>query len=196
MKQLKKYLLLLLALFIAALNFNLILKPLKLVVGGTGGIAVILNHILKVSPSLIILIINVIMLIISFLTLPKDTTYGTIIATFGYPLFVKLTSKIPTINVTGLGIFGLVIIAGIVCGVTGGIIYQLGFSNGGISVIPLLLNKYFHIGISISIFIINGIIVLLGCYYFGIVNCLYSIIIIFLQSFLIRKILNLKILTK
>ena len=45
-----KYFLLLLALFIAALNFNLILKPLHLVTGGTQGLAIILNHLLKLKP--------------------------------------------------------------------------------------------------------------------------------------------------
>lgn len=196
MKRLKRYLLLFLALFIAALNFNLILKPLKLVVGGTQGVAVIFNHLLKISPSLIILIVNIVMLIISYFTLPKETTYGTVLATFIYPLFVKLTSFIPAINASGIWIFLLVILAGVVCGVTGGIIYYLGFSNGGVSVLPLLIGKYFKINISISTFIINGLLVLLGGFSFGLKKFLYSIIIIFLQSFLIRKILGFKKRTK
>ncbi len=189
MKKIKKYIELLLVLLIAAFNFNLILKPLNLVTGGNQGLAILLNHLLKISPALIILIINIIMLLISFFTLPKQTTYGTVLATFAYPFFVKLTSnlKIPIID-NYLIIY--IILAGIICGVTGGIIYRLGFSNGGISVLPVVFNSYFHIKIYLTTFLLNALIVLLGCYYFGIVKCLYSILIIFLQSYLIKKVLN------
>ncbi len=192
MKKLKKYIYLLLVLLVAALNFNLILKPLKLVVGGTQGVAVILNHLLKLSPSLIILIVNVLMLIISFFTLKKETTLGTVEATFMYPILVKLTSFIPSVKVDGVWVILLVILAGIVCGVTGGLVYRLGFSNGGVSVLPLLIEKYFSIHVYLSTFIINGIIVLLGIIYFGILKGVYSVIIVLLQSYLIKKVLSFK----
>ena len=186
----KKYIYLILSLFLAALNFNLILKPLELVVGGTQGVAIIINHLINVRPSLIILIINTIMLLLSFIFLSHETTYGTIIATFIYPLLVRLTSNIPFLNFNnGFNII-LVIIAGIICGITGGIIYKQGFSNGGISIIPLLINKYFHIKVYLSTFIMNGIIVILGCFYFGILKTIYSVIVIILQSLLIKIILR------
>ena len=186
----KKYIYLILSLFLAALNFNLILKPLELVVGGTQGVAIIINHLINVRPSLIILIINTIMLLLSFIFLSHETTYGTIIATFIYPLLVRLTSNIPFFNFNnGFNII-LVIIAGIICGITGGIIYKQGFSNGGISIIPLLINKYFHIKVYLSTFIMNGIIVILGCFYFGILKTIYSVIVIVLQSLLIKIILR------
>ena len=67
----KKYLLLLIILLIAAINFNLFLKPLKLVTGGTQGLSIIINSFTNVSNSLIILIINIIMLILSFIFYTK-----------------------------------------------------------------------------------------------------------------------------
>ena len=95
-RKMKRYLLLLVALFFAALNFNVILKPLSLVTGGTQGVALLLNHLLQLSPALLILIINLITFITSYFTLSKTVTYGTMIASFAYPLFVKITSIIPT----------------------------------------------------------------------------------------------------
>ena len=90
----KKYLLLLIILLIAAINFNLFLKPLKLVTGGTQGVSIIINSFTNVSNSLLIFIINLLMLILSFIFLRKQTTFGTILATISYPLFVKLTSSL------------------------------------------------------------------------------------------------------
>ena len=192
MKKIRKYIYLLIVLLIAAINFNLILKPLDLVTGGTQGAALLFSHVFKITPSIVIFIINIIMLIISYLFLERETTYGTIVATFMYPLFVRLTNSL-TLNLVNEYNFLFVILAGIVCGVTGGLVYKLGFSNGGISIIALLVRKYLHIEIAITNFIVNGIIVLLGLYYFGIVKCLKAILVIFLQSFLIRLILKRKV---
>lgn len=196
MEKLKKYIYLLLTLLGAAINFNLILKPLNLVAGGTQGLAIIINHIFKISPALIILLINIIMLVVSYLKLPKSTTYGIIISTFLYPLFIKLTCLIPTVKITNTYIIIPVIIAGIICGLTGGYIYKLGFSSGGINVVAILFKKYFKIKISITNFFINVIIILLGSIRFGFIKGIYSIVIIIINSLIINKILGKKINTK
>ena len=62
----KKYIILIISLFFAALNFNLFLKPLNLVTGGNQGVAIIIKHLTKLKPSFIILIINIIALIICY----------------------------------------------------------------------------------------------------------------------------------
>ena len=126
------------------------------------------------------------MLITSYIFLPKKTTYGTIISTFIYPLFVKLTSNI---NIPNENII-YVIITGIICGITGGYIFKLGFSSGGINVIPILLKKYMNIKIPISNIIINGIIILLSYKEFGLIKTIYSIIVIIINTIVINKILK------
>lgn len=185
-----RYLFFLFILFIAAINFNLFLRPLELVTGGTQGIAVVLEHLLKFDPAIIILVINIIALIVSYFLLDKDTTYGTIVATFIYPIFVKLTSNITSlIPISIEDPLLYVLLTGVTCGITGGLVYKLGFSSGGVNVIALIIRKYFHIQIGITNFIVNTIIILLGGIYFGLTKCLYSIIVVFLNSYLINKIM-------
>lgn len=186
----KRYLLLALALLFASLNFNLILKPLELVTGGTQGLALLLDSVMKLNPSLIILIINVITLIISYFCLSKETTYGTIAATFLYPFFVKVTSFLPNFEFLYHYEFLSAIIAGIVCGTTGGYVYLLGFSSGGVSTVNLLVNKYLKMKVALSNFLINAIIILLGCFIFGIKKGFYSIIVITISSILINLLLR------
>lgn len=173
----------------ASLNFNLILKPLKLVTGGTQGVALLINHITNIKPSTIILIMNITALILSYFLLSKKTTKGTVVASIIYPLFVRITNVFDPLD---LNIYLLIILAGITCGITGGIIYKLGFSAGGISTLNLLINKYLKIKVSISNFIVNTIIILCGLYYFGILKCIYSIIIIAISSIIINIILRKK----
>ena len=191
MQKFKKYILLLLILFLASLNFNIILKQLNLVTGGTQGLAIVLNHLFKIEHSTIILVINISMLVISYFTLSKETTYGTILATFIYPLLIKLTSNI-NLNIDENYIIIFIVLTGIICGFTSGYIYKLGFSSGGINVIALIIRKYFHINIAITNFIINTVVILLGAFYFGIIKCLYSILVVFINSYIINKILKQK----
>lgn len=186
----KKYIYLLISLFFAAINLNLFLKPLNLVTGGTQGLAIIINNITSLKLSFIILIINIIALLLSFILLKKETTKGTIISTFAYPIFVKITSYIPTINFINNYQLITALIAGTICGTTGGIIYKLNFSSGGITIINLLLRKYFNIKVSISNFIINTIIIVAGCFFFGITKMLYSLIVITISSFIIHFIMK------
>lgn len=185
----KKYILLLISLFFAAINFNLFLKNLNLVTGGTQGLAIVIKYLINLRPSIIILIINIISLILSYIFLKKETTISTVISTFSYPLFVRLTSFIPTFSFIKNHIFLSSTLAGIICGTTGGIIYKLNFSSGGITIFNLLLRKYLNIKVSISNFIVNGIIIIIGCFFFGILKMLYSLIVITISSLIIHLIM-------
>ena len=89
-----RYGVLIFSLFISSLVFNLLLYPTDLVTGGMNGVAIILNHIFDISPSLIILIGSVLLLGLSYLFLGLDQTAGSLVATLVYPLFVSLTEPL------------------------------------------------------------------------------------------------------
>ena len=182
----KKYLKLLLILLIAAINFNIFLKPMKLVTGGTQGLAIIIHELIKMPHSTIVLIINLLMLILSYIFLKKETTLGTVIATISYPLFIKLTSFFNLNISTNLL---NVILTGIISGLTNGYIYKLGFTAGGINTIAPIINKYKNIKIGTINLIINIIILLIGCLQFGIKKLLYAIVVIIINSILINLVM-------
>lgn len=182
-----KYFLLLLALFIAALNFNLILKPLHLVTGGTQGLAIILNHLLKIKPTSIIFLINLTALILSYFFLTPQNTKSAILSSLVYPFFVKITSSISFIPLPDIL---NAIIAGLICGITGGVIYKLGFSSGGTTIINLLLHQYLNFKISFANFIVNTLIIGAGFFFFGLRKTIYSLVVIIIGSFIIKIILK------
>ncbi len=182
----KKYLLLLIILLIAAINFNLFLKPLKLVTGGTQGVSIIINNFTNISNYLIVLIINILMLILSFIFLRKQTTFGTILATISYPLLIKLTNSLKfNFDYYLLNI----IITGIISGITNGLIYKLGFTAGGINVLAPIINKYKKIKIGTINLIINSLILLIGCLVFGVKNFLYAMLVVIINSIFINIIM-------
>lgn len=192
MKKIKSYIILLLCLFLASLNFNLILKELNLVTGGTQGLAILLNYLVDLKPSLIIFLINTITLIISIFFLPVKNTSGALVSSLIYPLFINLTSYIHPITFLQDYKLIFIILSGIIFGITSGFIYKYNFSSGGLTIINLLIHKYFHIKISLINFIINSIIILLGYFYFGITKTLFSILVIIIGSIIIHLILGFK----
>lgn len=188
----KKYILLLICLFLAALNFNLILSTLKLVTGGTQGLAILLSQITSLKSSIIIFIINITTLTISYFFLTKKSTNSALIATFAYPLFVRLTNNFNSFNFIEKNIYLSVIMAGIICGITNALIYKIGFSSGGITILNLLINKYLKIKIAISNFLVNSLIIILGFFLFGFKKTILALIVISISSLIIYLILRKK----
>lgn len=185
-----RYGVLIFSLFISSLVFNLLLYPTNLVTGGMNGVAIIINHIFDISPSLIILVGSIILLGASYLFLGLDQTGGSLVATLIYPLFVSLTeplSKLIVIDTSDLILISLLI--GILLGITNGFMYKVGFSNGGLNIISQIVYKYFHISLGKTTMTINFIIVLIGGFYFGFNMMLYAFIIIYISGVVIDKVI-------
>ena len=187
---LKRYLMLIIALAIAAVLFNLLIVPTKIVTGGVNGIALITNHLYNWDNSFIILIISVILLLLSFLFLGVERTSGSIVATFIYPLFVKLTSYLVNyINIDTSDLVLISIFIGVIGGFANGIMYKTGFSNGGLPIINQILYEKLKIPVSKSSFVINGIIVFIGGLFFGWTMVMYALIILFINSFVLDRVM-------
>ena len=182
----KNYFFLIILLFISSVNFNLLIKPLHIICGGTQGLSIIINKLTNIDTSLVILLINIFMFILSIIFLNKKISLGIIISTFFYPFFIKLTSNI-SININNILIN--IFLIGIISGICNGLIYKLGFSSSGINILGPLINKYLDIKIGTINLIINIIIILFNILLFNINNLIYSILIIIINSLLINIIL-------
>ena len=185
-----RYGVLIFSLFISSLVFNLLLYPTDLVTGGMNGVAIIINHIFDISPSLIILIGSILLLGISYLFLGLDQTGGSLVATLVYPLFVSLTEPLAryiVIDTSDLILMSILI--GILLGITNGLMYKVGFSNGGLNIISQIAYKYFHISLAKTTMVINFIVVLIGGVYFGFNMMLYAFIIIYISGVVIDKVI-------
>lgn len=186
----KRYSLLIFALFAAAISYNLLIYPAKIVAGGSNGLSIIVESLFKIPPSIFILVFNVTILIIAILTLGFEKSSGSVIATLTYPLFVDLTSGITSIiSINNSDMILICLFIGVISGWTSGIIYKTGFSSGGTSLICQIIFEKFHIAISKSGFLINMIIVLLGGIYFGLENILYATIVLFLSYTVMDRVL-------
>jgi uncharacterized membrane-anchored protein YitT (DUF2179 family) len=188
--RLGRFVLMLISVILSALVYNLLILPINLDSGGVSGIAVITKYVYGFNPAIIIFIISMFCVLLSFMYLDLETTIGTAIASALYPIFIELTSPlINYVNIDVRDIFILVIYAGVIGGIANGLMYRSGYSNGGIPVISQILYKYHKISIAKSNLIINTIIVILGGFFFGWTMVMYAIILLYINSIIIDKVL-------
>ena len=178
------------SLLLSAVIYNVFLLPMNLVTGGSNGIATITNYLYNIDPALMILFISIACIIISLLYLDFERTTGTIIASLMYPLFVEITAPIAKIFVANTSdMFIIIIIAGVLSGIANGLMYKTGYSNGGLPVICQVLYKYFKIPIAKSSLFINLVIVGTGSIFFGLTNAMYAIILLYINSLVLDRVL-------
>ncbi len=180
----KNVVIFIISILVSAINFNLLLKPLSIVCGGSGGVALVVNKISNFSTSHTIAIVYVITVILSIIFLEKKTVASILLASVLYPGFTYLTENISTIiRLNYNDIFLICILSGIIAGICNGIAYRFGYSPGGLGVIAPIFNRFFKTSLSAVNFIVNTTVVLLGAYYFGFNMVVYAIVLLFIDSY-------------
>lgn len=180
------------AVFVLAINYNVFFLHNNLVVGGTSGLSTIIYALTGFSPSRLIFIFNTILIIISFIMLGSDQTKRTIVGSILMPVFIDLTIPlcnkiIPYTNFDN--VFLLILVAALIYGVCNGIVYKTGYTTGGVDILMQIANKYFHIQTGKASFFVNFIIVGIGGVVFGFTKVLYAIIIITINTTIVDRIL-------
>lgn len=185
-------LIMVISMFVLAVNYNTFLLPNDFVIGGTSGIATIVLKFIDIPAATFIFVFNFIFIFLALFLLGPRHTGLSLIGSIVYPFFVSITSgfcsqlaasfEFDTFLLT-------VIISGVLFGTANGFIYKTGFSTGGIDILFQIMNKYFHIPTGTASFMVNIVIIVLGGIFFGKEMAIYAIIVIFINSTLIDKIM-------
>ncbi len=188
----RRFFLLLIGVTILALIYNLFLIPNNLVIGGTSGIAIILQKLCGLDPNIFLYMASLVLILISYFFLGKKETANAIIGSLLYPVMVSATVPLAEF-LKAYFIFDnfliVILLTGLVDGFANGIIYKSGFNTGGSDILMKILNKYAHIPEGKSILYVNTIIILAGGFIFGINKMIYSILILYINSALVDRIL-------
>lgn len=185
-----RYLSFVLGCLIIAISFNLFLEPNDLVPGGVGGASIILNDLFGIDTSVFILIVNILLLILSYFLLGKEKTKASILGSLLFPLFIELTSDINLyLRIDNSQVLLSALFAGVIYGFGAGINYKAGFTTGGTDILNQIVAKYFKVGMGKSILICDGTIVLLSGFVFGLNNLMYSLIILYLISYMSDRVM-------
>lgn len=166
-----------------AISFTLFFSDNDIVTGGSAGLANIVNELCGINMSLFVFIFSLVLLVIGYFALGKNMMIKTVFGVILFPVFMQFSSVFPSIiYLKDSSLFLIVFFGGIFMGLGNGIIIRSGYSVGGFQTIYQILYKYFGISIGKSTFILNGILVVIGGYIFGITKVLYAIIGLYIAS--------------
>lgn len=171
--------------FLIAVSYNVFIAPNKIIPGGTGGIAIILNNLFGINNSAFIFIANIFLLILSYFLLGIDRTKNTFLGSILFPIFVHLTEDINVwLKIDISNVLLSTLLGGLIFGFGIGLVFRAGFSVGGTDTINFINNKYFKITIGKSILLVDGMITLCSGIFLGLNSLMYSIILIYLISYI------------
>ena len=183
----KRYIMLIIALFIYAVAYNMFFVNTGLILGGSGGIAILLKDFLR--PSITIAALSVISLILSAIFMDKRFTINSIVGSILAPLFVELTKDMVIgFTIPTKDMMLVVICGGFLIGIANGLSSRSGLSTGGVDTIIHIISKKLKFSHGNLYAIINGIIIILGGFVLGYRIALYALIDLYIISILTDKV--------
>lgn len=188
-KTLINGMLLILGCLLIALTFNIFCVPNKIVPGGLSGVGIIFDHLFEIKTSYVLLVGNLLLVTTGIICLGLKDTIPSIIGAVVYTLIMYLTECMNiTINLSS--VFLNVITVGVLFGVGCTMVYLSGCSLGGLDIIGVIFNKKFGLTLGTSLFIVNGLVLVIGTFIFGIEALLISLIIRYIESKIIDTFLT------
>ena len=153
--------------FLVALSFSFFLDPNNLVIGGATGLATIFKNLFDFDTAVTVLLINSVLLLIGLFLIGKEFFFKTLYSSLVNPLFISLCNWIYSLAADEGEILVsdktlVILFSSLIMGVGIGMVLKKGGTTGGTEVPQKILYKYFHMPFSVSLVLIDGIIVLLG----------------------------------
>ena len=183
-----KLLLFILGAFISAVSFNLFYVPNNFVTGGVTGLGIVINKLCGMKVSTFVFFSNLMLIGIGFIFLGGKKTAGSAFGAMLYTLFIFLTEDIATwINFSFDSTLLYALAAGICGGFGEALVYKLGYSTGGTSIIGLIFSERKKMPVGKIMRYISFTIIALGGFTFGYTNVMYALIIVTISTFMIDK---------
>ncbi len=184
----KNVIIVLLGNFFFALSVVIFIMPANVMATGITGVALMVNHLTGFSVSIFVAIFDVAILFVGLAFLGKRFFMTTVLSTIVYPIFLELLLQvIPEGFCLTENVLLNVIFAGLSVGISLGFVFRAGSSTGGMDVPVLVVSKYCHIPISISMYIFDIVIILMQAFLHTTEEFLYSVILLIVTSIAIDK---------
>ena len=174
---------------IFALSIKLFILPANLISCGTTGIGLVVDHLTDIPMSSFILVFNIVMLALGWWILGRSFAMTTVFSSIFYPLALEFLNRtmgdfVITDNLMLMTIFG-----GLCMGGSLGLVIRGGASTGGMDIPPLIINKFFHIPVSATLWIFDFIIMLCQLSFHPLEDLLYGVLLIISVSVALNKVM-------
>lgn len=133
--------------------------PHNIIMGGTTGIAIVINKFFHIDTALFVFILNAALLILGLIIIGKKLFFTSIASTILYPLMLALFQRIPNIDKLTDNTLLASLFAGVLMGLSLGLVMRVGSSTGGMDIANLILSKWTHKSVAIFVYITDIIVV-------------------------------------
>ncbi|MEW9093841.1 MAG: YitT family protein [Clostridiaceae bacterium] len=188
--SLKNIFFIILGTFLSSVGINLFIANANLLSGGVSGISLILEYLLKIPSGYFVFAFNIPLFVLSYKKMDRRFTIYSIIGATSLSIMLILT-----VPMRGLIKINDPLLLCIYGGVLNGLGVGMGFSNngsgGGLDIVAAVIKKKhesFDIG-NIS-FSVNCIIVTIGAFIFSIESALYTLVSMYITSFVIDRVIK------
>lgn len=186
--KLGRFTLFIVGLILMAISYNVFSRRCNLVYG-VSGIGLMINHKFGIDASLVMLIGNVLLLLISFITLGKEKTMNTLLGSLLFPLFVKLTEPIGVIDLGDLENILIAICGALVNGLGLGLVFKAGYTSGGTDILNQIVNKYGKVSMGKAMYYTDLILIFFAVWVFDFSTFIYSVLNMYIISVLTDKVI-------
>ena len=163
--------------------------PNGLITCGTGGIAIFINKVSGFPIAIFNYIFYAVMFIIGLIFLGRRFALTTLFSSISYPFFYWiLEPHLINLNLTE-NLMLSTVYAGLLIGLSVGVVLRCGASTGGTDIPPLIANKYLRVPLSLGIWIFDVMILLLQAFFSDKEQILYGLLLVLIYTVLIDKVL-------
>jgi len=180
----EQYLMISIGIILMVVGFYYFLLPAHLVAGGVSGLGLALNEFFGFRVSFVVMSLNAILLLFALLFLGKKVFIKSIYGSILFPTTLFLFERFsPSLDIQG-DLFLAVTFGGVFIGIGFGLVIKYGGTSGGTDIPIKILNKKLRLPLSVSIYLVDGIIIFLGVIAFwnesGIMLGLYAVVSMFI----------------
>lgn len=193
-KQIYEYAMIIIGTTLLAAGITMFYDKNTIVTGGVVGIAIIINRITEqymgygIPLWLTNLVLNIPLFIAAVIIKGRKFGIKSLVAAIylSFALYFLTFIKTPTYSLLLSSIYG-----GVLSGIGLGLVFRERSTTGGTDLLASLINRYRRdISVGTILFIIDGIIIILGFYVFGSEKGLHAIIAVFVTSVVLDNILD------
>ncbi len=163
--------------------------PHDIIMGGTTGIAIVLNKTFGIDTALIVLVLNVILLFLGLIIIGKKLFITSVASTLLYPAFLSLMQRIPGIDTLTGNTLLAALFAGVLMGISLGLVMRVGSSTGGMDITNLILSKLTHRSVSIFVYITDIIVVGAQAVVADSESIMTGIVVLVLESLMLEQVM-------
>ena len=192
-QKLKEYALITIGVLLVVVGVYFFKFPNNFSTGGVTGMAIILSPFLgsDVSTGTIVLVINIILLIVSYITLGRSfgnrTVYGSLLLSLSLRILeILVPMERPLTDQPLLELAFAVVIPSI----GAALLFNIGASTGGTDVIAMLLKKYTNLDIGRSLLVTDFLLTIAVFPVFGVTTGLLSVLGLLLKSTLVDNVIE------